>query len=169
MESLSHTPLQAGAQYSPAHLLLSAGSSQVPGSARAQVCPLAGSISVMDWRHSCDWRVEDAMTRAPRILIVEPEHPVRHGLCLHLELDGCACSAVPDVTSAVQRDDLGTFDLVVCHLTAGLFDAQRIIDAIRAASGRGYIPILMLATDATRAAAIIGLEHGADGFLVKPF
>src|SRR6266542_1744681 len=67
-----------------------------------------------------------------------------------------AWSAVPDVTSAVQRDDLGTFDLVVCHLTAGLFDAQRIIDAIRAASGRGYIPILMLATDATRAAAIIG-------------
>ena len=109
------------------------------------------------------------MTRAPRILIVEPEHPVRHGLCLHLELDGCACSAVPDVTSAVQRDDLGSFDLVVCHLTAGLFDAQWIIDAIRAASGQGYIPILMLATNATRAAAIVGLEHGADGFLVKPF
>src|SRR5258708_33747079 len=26
-----------------------------------------------------------------------------------------------------------------------------------------------MATDATRASAIVGLEHGADGFLVKPF
>jgi DNA-binding response OmpR family regulator len=58
---------------------------------------------------------------------------------------------------------------VLYNLTAGLFEAQRLIDAIRSATGQDYIPILMMATDATRAAAIVGLEHGADGFLVKPF
>ena len=109
------------------------------------------------------------MTRAPRILIVEHDHAVRHGVCLHLELEGCACESVSDTASAVHRGDLGEFDLVVCNLTTGLFEAQRLIDAVRSAAGRDYIPILMLATDATRAAAIIGLEHGADGFLVKPF
>jgi len=109
------------------------------------------------------------MNRSPRILIVEHDHAMRHGLCLHLELDGCACYAVPNVTSAIHRDDLGSFDLVVCGLTAGLFEAQHIIDAVRDASGGTYVPILMLATNATRAAAIVGLEQGADGFLVKPF
>jgi DNA-binding response OmpR family regulator len=109
------------------------------------------------------------MSGSPRILIVEHEHAMRHGLCLHLELDGCACYAVPNVTSAIHRDDLGRFDLVVCGLTAGLFDAQDIIEAVRRASGDTYVPILMLATDATRAAAIVSLEQGADGFLVKPF
>jgi len=109
------------------------------------------------------------MSRPPRILIVEHEHAMRHSMCLHLELDGCACYTAPNVTSAIHRDDLGGFDLVVCGLTAGLFDAQHIIDAVRAASGDAYVPILMLATDATRAAAIVGLERGADGFLVKPF
>lgn len=113
--------------------------------------------------------MEDEMARSPRILIVEPEHAVRHGLCLHLDLDGCACETVPDVTSALRRNDLGGFDLVVCNLTAGLFEAQRLIGAVRGASREGYIPILMLATDRTRAAAIVGLEHGADGFLVKPY
>jgi DNA-binding response OmpR family regulator len=108
------------------------------------------------------------MTRTPRILIVEHEHAMRHGLCLHLELDGCACESSADWTSALHRGDLGTFDLIVCSLTAGLFDAQHIIDAVRGANDR-YVPILMLATDATRAAAIVGLERGADGFLVKPF
>jgi DNA-binding response OmpR family regulator len=109
------------------------------------------------------------MNRSPRVLIVEHDHAMRHGLCLHLELDGCACYAVPNVTSAIHRGDLGSFDLVVCGLTAGLFEAQHIIDAVRDASGGTYVPILMLATNATRAAAIVGLEQGADGFLVKPF
>jgi Response regulators consisting of a CheY-like receiver domain and a winged-helix DNA-binding domain len=94
---------------------------------------------------------------------------MRHGVCLHLELDGCACYAVPNVPSAIHRDDLGSFDLVVCGLTAGLFEAQHIIEAVRRASGATYVPILMIATNATRAAAIVGLEQGADGFLVKPF
>jgi DNA-binding response OmpR family regulator len=109
------------------------------------------------------------MNRPPRILIVEHEHAMRHGLSLHLELDGCACYSVPNVTSAIHREDLGSFDLVVCALTAGLFEAQHIIEAVRRASGATYVPILMIATDATRAAAIVGLEQGADGFLVKPF
>jgi DNA-binding response OmpR family regulator len=109
------------------------------------------------------------MTRSPRILIVEHDHAVRHGVCLHLELEGCACESVPDAASALRRDDLGRFDLVLYNLTAGLFEAQRLIDAVRTAAGPEYIPILMMAIDATRAAAIVGLEHGADGFLVKPF
>jgi len=109
------------------------------------------------------------MNRSPRILIVEHDHAMRHGVCLHLELDGCSCYAVPNVASATHRDDLGSFDLVVCGLTAGLFESQHIIDAVRHASGGSYVPILMLATNATRAAAIVGLEQGADGFLVKPF
>jgi DNA-binding response OmpR family regulator len=109
------------------------------------------------------------MNRPLRILIVEHDHAMRHGLSLHLELDGCACYSVPNVTSAIHRDDLGSFDLVVCGLTAGLFEAQQIIEAVRRASGATYVPILMIATNATRAAAIVGLEQGADGFLVKPF
>jgi two-component system response regulator RegX3 len=109
------------------------------------------------------------MNRPPRILIVEHDHAMRHGLSLHLELDGCACYSVPNVTSAIHRGDLGSFDLVVCGLTAGLFEAQHIIEAVREVSGETYVPILMLATNATRAAAIVGLEQGADGFLVKPF
>jgi two-component system response regulator RegX3 len=109
------------------------------------------------------------MTRSPRIMIVEHEHAVRHGLCLHLELDGCACEAARDVASTLQRDDLGTFDLFVCNLAAGVLEAQRLVDGVRGVSGAGYIPILVLATDATRAAAIVTLENGADGFLVKPF
>jgi CheY-like chemotaxis protein len=109
------------------------------------------------------------MTRSPRIMIVEHEHAVRHGLCLHLELEGCVCEAARDVPSTLQRDDLGTFDLFVCNLAAGVLEAQRLVDGVRGVSGAGYIPILVLATDATRSAAIVSLENGADGFLVKPF
>jgi len=90
------------------------------------------------------------MNRPLRILIVEHDHAMRHGLSLHLELDGCACYSVPNVTSAIHRDDLGSFDLVVCGLTAGLFEAQHIIEAVRRASGATYVPILMIATNATR-------------------
>ena len=96
------------------------------------------------------------MNRSPRVLIVEHDHAMRHGVCLHLELDGCACYAVPNVTSAIHRDDLGSFDLVLCGLTAGLFEAQHIIDAVRRASGGTYVPILMLASIMTLSSRLCG-------------
>jgi DNA-binding response OmpR family regulator len=95
------------------------------------------------------------MSRAPRILIVEHDHAIRHGVCLHLELEGCVCEAVPDAAAALRRDDLGRFDLVLYNLTTGLFEAQRLIDAVRTAAGANYIPILMMATDATISAGSI--------------
>src|SRR5437764_14308235 len=100
----------------------------------------------------------------PRILIIERDHALRHCLRLHLELNHCVCETAADVPSVVERANLHAYDLVITGLTPRAGEAQMLVHAVRALRQRAYIPVLILATEATRAAAIISLENGADAF-----
>jgi DNA-binding response OmpR family regulator len=52
---------------------------------------------------------------------------------------------------------------------AGLFNGHEVAQALKADPATSGIRILMLSAMTTVADRILGLQHGADDYLVKPF
>jgi DNA-binding response OmpR family regulator len=101
------------------------------------------------------------------ILVVEDEPDIRGLIVHHLERDGFRCRAVaggPDALAAVRA---GVPDLVVLDLMLPGMDGLEVCRQLRAAVPA--LPIIMLTAKADEVDRIVGLELGADDYVVKPF
>lgn len=102
-----------------------------------------------------------------KILLVEDDASLAAGLRLALQKAHYVVEHVADGKSAVQAVEDGSFDLVILDLRLPQLDGTEVL---RAARRRGNVyPVLILsARDSTRD-KVIGLDLGADDYLVKPF
>lgn len=102
-----------------------------------------------------------------RILLVEDDDLLASGLLLALRRAHYTVEHVRDGTAAVRALADNQFALMVLDLGLPGLDGTEVLKAVRA---RGdHIPVLILsARDATRD-RILGLDLGADDYLVKPF
>ena len=103
------------------------------------------------------------MTR--RVLIVDDEAHIREVVLFALEREGFSVHAVGDGKSARAAFSLG-FDLVVLDVMLPDVDGLTLCREIRAAS---RTPILFLSARGDEIDRVLGLELGADDYLVKPF
>ncbi len=102
-----------------------------------------------------------------RILIVEDDPHIRLGLCDALGTEGyevaeCADGAQVLALVRQRRPDLIVLDLMLPHKSG--YDLCR---EIRAAKNR--VPILMLSAKGQEIDKVVGLELGADDYVIKPF
>jgi DNA-binding response OmpR family regulator len=102
-----------------------------------------------------------------RILLVEDDDLLASGLLLALRRAHYSVEHVRDGGAALQALADNQFALMVLDLGLPGLDGTEVLRALRA---RGdHIPVLILsARDATRD-RILGLDLGADDYLVKPF
>ncbi len=101
-----------------------------------------------------------------RILIVEDEQPIADTLVYALGTEGFAtehCLLGRDALAALGR---GGFDLMV--LDVGLPDMNGF-DLCRELRRGNEIPVIFLTARAAEIDRIVGLEIGADDYVVKPF
>ncbi len=103
----------------------------------------------------------------PRILIVEDDHDIARLVQLHLEDLGCRVEHAADGTSGLRRVENDGFDLVILDLMLPGVDGLEICRRVRAR--RDYTPVLMLTARSSGTDRVVGLEMGADDYLVKPF
>jgi two-component system, OmpR family, alkaline phosphatase synthesis response regulator PhoP len=101
-----------------------------------------------------------------RVLVVDDEAKIRDVVRDYLTDAGFAVSAVPDGGSALASARAQPPDLVVLDL--GLPD-QDGLDVARQLRRRSSIPIIMLTARGDELDRVLGLELGADDYLVKPF
>jgi two-component system OmpR family response regulator/two-component system alkaline phosphatase synthesis response regulator PhoP len=106
---------------------------------------------------------------SPRVLIVEDEPRIRELVTLHLELEGLKCVAVADGTEGLDLARTEPFDLIVLDLMLPGLDGLTACRAIRRDSLNTDAPILMLTARREESDKVLGLESGADDYLVKPF
>ena len=102
-----------------------------------------------------------------RLLVVEDDPHIRLGLCDALEAEGfevseCADGAQVIAMVAQRRPDLLVLDLMLPHKSG--YDLCR---ELRAARNR--VPILMLSAKGQEIDKVVGLELGADDYVIKPF
>lgn len=105
-------------------------------------------------------------TDAKKILLVEDEKNIRDAVQAFLEHEGYIVNAVGDGQAAVEEFERLSFDLVVLDLMLPKLSGERVCRAIRDVSD---VPIIMLTAKGEVSDRVVGLELGADDYLVKPF
>lgn len=103
---------------------------------------------------------------AKKILIVEDEASIRKIVEAYFKKEGYWVRAVGDGQSAIEEFEKHGFDLVVLDLMLPKLSGERVCRAIREQSD---IPIIMVTAKDQVDDRIVGLNLGADDYLVKPF
>jgi DNA-binding response OmpR family regulator len=100
------------------------------------------------------------------ILIVEDDNTVRETLALNLRAEGYEVLSADDGEAGLRAAREGSPDLVILDVMLPRLDGLTVCRILRRES---EVPIVLLTARGTEADKIIGLETGADDYIVKPF
>ena len=101
-----------------------------------------------------------------KILLVEDEKTIRDAVAAYLEREGYWVRGVGDGQSALEEFEKHSFDMIILDLMLPKLSGERVCRAVRDTSD---VPIIMLTAKGEVEDRIIGLELGADDYLIKPF
>jgi two-component system, OmpR family, response regulator RegX3 len=102
----------------------------------------------------------------PRVLFVEDEPNIYEPFSKALAREGFDPVVAPTAKRALELAEDGDFAIILLDLTLPDGDGRDICRTLRR---RSSVPILMLTARGTEADRIVGLELGADDYVVKPF
>ena len=101
-----------------------------------------------------------------RVLIVEDDDAIATPLARGLEREGLAVDRVETGADALVRSAASAFDVVLLDL--GLPDRDGF-DVCRELRARSDVPIIVVTARSEEVDRVVGLELGADDYIVKPF
>jgi two-component system alkaline phosphatase synthesis response regulator PhoP len=105
--------------------------------------------------------------QGPRVLLVDDEPSLAFALTDRLEAEGYRVTTVGDGDAALSTATSEPFDLIVLD---GMLPGRDGFDVCRTLRQRGVkTPVLMLSARGQVVDRIVGLQLGADDYLVKPF
>jgi two-component system, OmpR family, response regulator QseB len=102
-----------------------------------------------------------------RILIVEDDDRIAKPLAEDLKHQNHVVDIVSDGIEGLEYAQSGNYDLILLDLMLPRLDGITVCKRLR--TGKYSTPILMLTARDTTSDKIIGLDAGADDYLVKPF
>ena len=102
-----------------------------------------------------------------RILLVEDEPAAAQMLAKGLREQTYAVDIAADGEAALEHAYLTNYDLIILDVMLPRVDGFTVCRQVRAAGSR--VPILMLTARDSVEDRIIGLDAGADDYLIKPF
>jgi DNA-binding response OmpR family regulator len=103
---------------------------------------------------------------APAILVVDDDPNIRNVLRLYLEREHYRVNEAADGPGAVQLATDGHFDLILLDVMLPGYDGMEVCRRIRESS---TVPILLLTARSGDSDKVVGLDLGADDYVVKPF
>ena len=103
---------------------------------------------------------------AKRILLVDDEPLILKGLRYTLEQEGYETDAAMDGEEALAKFQDGNYDLILLDVMLPKMDGIAVCQRIREKSN---VPIIMLTAKGEDMDKILGLEYGADDYMIKPF
>jgi phosphate regulon transcriptional regulator PhoB len=106
---------------------------------------------------------------ASRVLIVEDEPDIRELLAFHLERDGYQVTRATTGGEALRQVRVTPPDLVILDLLLPEMDGLEVCRRLRADAGTAGLPVIMLTAKGDEVDRVVGLEIGADDYIVKPF
>jgi two-component system response regulator RegX3 len=106
------------------------------------------------------------MVDSPTILVVDDEQSYRDALAVALEREGFQVELAADGPEALERFEashpsLVLLDVMLPHLSG--------VDVCREIRTKSRVPIIMVTARNAEIDAVVGLEVGADDYVVKPF
>jgi DNA-binding response OmpR family regulator len=105
----------------------------------------------------------------PRILIVEDDSDIASLIVHYVQKGGYVAEAVADGGAALARARGSPPDLVILDLMLPGLNGLEICKALRSDDRTAALPIIMLTARGEESERILGLDAGADDYMVKPF
>lgn len=104
-----------------------------------------------------------------RALVVEDDSDIATLITHYLERDGWRCDVARDGLEALVRLGAETYGLVVLDLQLPGKDGLSVLTQIRATPKLRTLPVVIVTARGEETDRIVGLEIGADDYIVKPF
>lgn len=106
------------------------------------------------------------MSVRQQILICDDQHIIHETLGVYLKNDGFECISAYDGEQAIAEFNHKKPDLIILDLMMPKKSGMEVCREIRQTSN---VPIIMLTAKAEEIDRVLGLELGADDYIVKPF
>jgi len=127
-----------------------------------------GQIPVRSWVMAATEQAPSATPARPgRLLVVDDDENVTNMLRRALSFEGYAVATARDGVDALKKTLEFAPDLVVLDIMMPGIDGVEVCRRLRA--GDPQLAILMLTAKDAAADQVVGLDAGADDYLVKPF
>jgi two-component system OmpR family response regulator len=107
------------------------------------------------------------MRNTQNILIIEDDPDIAQMLALNLRSEGFAVTVAADGEAGLAHLSQAPCELLLLDLMLPGIDGLQVCRQVR--SQRDYLPIIILSAKSAEAHRVLGLELGADDYLVKPF
>ena len=104
-----------------------------------------------------------------RILIVEDDNDIAKLIAHYLEKNGYGVEIAPDGARALATATEAPPDLVILDLMLPGLNGLDVCKALRYDARTAALPIIMLTARGEESERILGLDSGADDYIVKPF
>ena len=108
----------------------------------------------------------DIMGETPHLLLVDDERSIREPLAQYLTRQGFRVTQAGDAEGARARMTAYAIDLVILDIMMPGEDGLSLTRHIRET---GEVPVILLTARSEETDRIVGLEMGADDYVVKPF
>ena len=111
------------------------------------------------------------MADGPRrsILVVEDESDIAELIRFNLEQEGFVVTTVADGEHALQLVKKKRPALVLLDLMLPGMPGVEVCKRLRALEDGAHLPIIMVTAKASETDRVVGLEMGADDYIIKPF
>ncbi len=101
-----------------------------------------------------------------RILIIEDDRDLNQGLCLALQNSAHQIVSCFDLQSGRRALAEQAVDLILLDINLPDGNGLTFLQELRKSSA---VPVILLTANDTEMDVVIGLEHGADDYITKPF
>ncbi|SHK86699.1 response regulator transcription factor [Desulforamulus aeronauticus] len=102
-----------------------------------------------------------------QVLVVEDDRNLNQGLCLALKDQDIQVMPCFDLKSAREQLTGGAAELVLLDINLPDGSGLELLHEIK--TGRKPVPVILLTANDTEMDVVMGLEHGADDYITKPF
>ena len=101
-----------------------------------------------------------------RVLVVDDEKLIVKGIRFSLEQDGMEVDAAYDGEEALKLIRENHYDMILLDVMLPKYDGFEVCQRVREFSD---VPVIMLTAKGVDMNKILGLEYGADDYIIKPF
>ena len=104
-----------------------------------------------------------------KALVVEDDGDIVELVSLYLAKDGWDVESVADGKRALERVRRGAYQLIILDIQLPGMDGLAVCAELRRDKASASIPLVMLTARGDESDRVVGLEMGADDYVVKPF
>lgn len=105
------------------------------------------------------------------VVLIEDDHDIRELISFHFKREGYQVTALPDAMGALERIRSGEIkaDLLLLDIMLPGISGLDLCRDLKNDSALREIPVVMISARGAESDIVVGLELGADDYVVKPF